>query len=273
VKKLPFIFVLFALICGVARAANLDELIADRAAIERVYYRHRIGATEPFESAVPAADLRRLVERDLAREQALRSRYGEEINSNQIAAEATRIDKTTRAPATLAEIKAALGNDPARIDRSFVKPLLVERDLRSRFENDDAIHASVRRECETARTNLLAARSAGAAPARLVAELMQSHPNAVAKATWSLAPRVAAAQPGAESQTRYLEELPAQLRQVLAAQLRAAGDVSAVIELPQNFLLFVAEEKNEKSLTAACLDLPKQNCDTWLAAQNSNIEK
>jgi hypothetical protein len=67
--------------------------------------------------------------------------------------------------------------------------------------------------------------------------------------------------------TSCFEELPAPLRQVLAVQLRAPGDVSAVIETPESFLLFVAEEKNQTLLTAACLALPKQNCDTWLAGQ------
>jgi hypothetical protein len=274
VKRLLFAFIMLPLICIAAHSATLDELIADRAAIERVYHSHRIGATQPFETALPADALQRLVEKDLAREEALRSRYGIEISTNQIAAEVARINKTTKAPKTLAEIKAALGNDLVRFDRSFVKPILVERLLRLRFENDDALHAPVRRECEMARTNLLVAKSNGTTVAQMVADLKKTHANAVAETTWSLAPHPAehhAASVG--SVTRYFDELPPQLRQVLAAQLLAPGDFSAVIETSEQFLLFVAEEKNDQSLTTACLALPKQDCDSWLAAQSGTFGK
>ena len=51
-------------------------------------------------------DLCRLVARDVAREFALRSRYGVEISAQQITAEVARIESTPRAPETLVEIKA-----------------------------------------------------------------------------------------------------------------------------------------------------------------------
>jgi hypothetical protein len=41
----------------------------------------------------------------------------------------------------------------------------------------------------------------------------------------------------------YFEELPAELQQTLRVQLRQAGEVSAVIETPRNFQLYLAQEK------------------------------
>jgi hypothetical protein len=57
------------------------------------------------------------------------------------------------------------------------------------------------------------------------------------------------------------------LRQVLTVQLRNAGDVSAVIETPETFLLFVAVEKDAAQLSVAGLSIPKQDCDAWVVAQ------
>ena len=48
----------------------------------------------------------------------------------------------------LVEIKAALGNDTNRFARTMARPLLVERLLRDKFDNDDSLHATQRRECE-----------------------------------------------------------------------------------------------------------------------------
>ena len=268
--------IIFALVivgAGLTKGATLDERIADRAAIERVYYAHRTGVTETFEQALPAAELHRLIKRDVARESALRSHYGVEITAAQIAAEVTRIETTTRDPETLAEIKAALGQNATHFADAFAKPIVVERELRARFDNDDALHAAARRECEATRTNLLAAKISGATAAELSAQLKRTHTTAVSQATWSFLARTVETNTPASVGKLYFDELPSQLRQVLAAQLRVPGDVSAVIETPENFLLFITIEKTEAALTAACLTLPKQNLDAWLGTQPFETEK
>lgn len=272
-KTLGFIFYSILFTATLVTAAELDDQITDRAAIERVYHAHRTGTTETFEQALPASDLRRLVERDRAREKALRGRYGVEISSSEVADEVARIERTTHAPGMLAEIKAALGNDPARFAAAFAKPIVVERELRIRFDNDDEVHAALRRECETMRTNLLIAKSAGAAPAALSSQLQYGHTNNIIKTTWSLMARAADTNTDATTKSFYFEDLPAQLKQVLGIQLQAAGDVGAVIETSENFLLFVAEEKTGVRLAVACLALPKQNCDDWLAGQTFEAKR
>src|SRR5258708_127073 len=123
-----------------AWSQDFAALSADRAAIERVYYNHRLGEKPHFDQALPPTTLENLVRLDLRKEAALKKTYGVEITPAMLAAEVQRINTTTRAPEMLAEIKAALGDDAARFASIFAKPILVERLLRQKFDNDDALH-------------------------------------------------------------------------------------------------------------------------------------
>ena len=312
---------------GPSAESDLATLCADRAAIERVYYSHRTGTKPPFEETLPADALRRLVQADLAKEAALKNAYGIEVTPAMLAAEVQRISTTTRAPEVLSELKAALGNDPNRFARTVAKPIVVERLLRNRFENDDGLHAAQRREAEKVREQLLAAKppdsvapprqsaansfatnenstgdraaalSRDAATPRSLAEqrvaiLKSSHSNAVTETTWQLGARTAGTNAPAADELEikkrfgpdaqilssprgvekdrqfYFHDLPADLQRVLRAQLRQAGDVSAVIETSGGFLLYVCKDKSADTLTVATLSLPKRSYEGWLAEQN-----
>src|ERR1035438_6973817 len=153
--------------CTAALADDLAALVRDRAAIEHVYYSHRLGQKPPFEQATPPALIERLLKEDLRKESALRKVYGVVITPDLLEAEVQRITTTTHAPDMLAEIKAALGNDPAKFAQLFAKPFLVERLLREKFNNDEALHAPMRQEAEAVRNQLLkagAAKSEGRNP-------------------------------------------------------------------------------------------------------------
>ena len=153
-------WLLFLLVgCVAAQADDLAALVRDRAAIERVYYNHRLGQKPPFEQATPPALIERLVKEDLRKEVALRKVYGVVITPDLLEAEVQRINTTTRAPEVLAEIKVALGYDPAKFAQAFAKPFLVERLLRDKFDNDEAFHAARRQEAERLRAKLLSASS------------------------------------------------------------------------------------------------------------------
>ena len=65
----------------------------------------------------------------------------------------------------------------------------------------------------------------------------------------------------------YFEDLTPDLQRILRAQLRQAGDVSAVIEIPHGFLLYLAETNTATALTVASLAVPKRSYEEWLAAQ------
>lgn len=279
---------------GALAVNNLSALVADRGAVERVYYEHRLGDKPPFEEVLPAAMLENMVWQDVHKETVLKRVYGVEITPVLLEAEVRRIDSTTRAPEMLAEIKAALGNDPARFGAVFAKPILVERLLRVKFDNDDALHAPQRRRSETMRNELLAAHDPGRDYEKLLALLNHSYSNTVTETTWQLAARPAETNapsadeleikkhfgpeakilsaPHAEGEETkfYFEDLPDELQNVLRVQLRRTGDVSAVIETPRVFLLYVVKEKTEEVLSVAVLALPKRSYEQWLENESED---
>ncbi len=286
-----------------APGADLAALVADRAAIERVYYEHRLGTKPPFEETLPAATLEKLVRADLKKEVVLKRTYGVEITPELVAAEVQRIDGTTRAPEILLELKKALGGDPVRFARSLARPIVAERVLRARFENDDALHLEVRKSGEAARAAAIAARTAGL---ELQKTALKAPPNAAFTETnWQLhsrpegtaapAPATAPVQTkespkstsysieataqiaqvlgggpekaGSEREKAYLEDFPPDLQNLIRLQLKKPGDVSALVEMPNHFLILLALERTESSLRAASMSLPKRSYDDWLAGQ------
>jgi len=274
---------------GADPAANL---LADRAAVERIYYTHRLGDKPPFEEALPADQLRRLVELDLAKEAALKKVYGVEITDVMLQAEVQRINTTTRAPEVLAELKAVLGNDTNRFARTVAKPIVVERLLRERFDNDDQLHAAQRRRAEQTCNELLAAKQNGDGFDQLLRLLKRGHSNAVSETTWQLGARpeekpdaetpdaaeihkrfgpnaqlLSSPPAGAKERKLYFANLPTELQRVLRVQLSQPGDVSAVIETPLVFVVYLCQEKTSETLRVAMLSLPKRSYEQWLAEQ------
>jgi hypothetical protein len=311
-------WLLLLLLCSApAWADDMAMLLRDRAAIERVYYNHRLGQKPPFEEALAPATLEGLARLDLRKEAMLRKAYGVTITPALLDAEVQRINATTRAPEMLAEIKAALGNDPARFAQAFAKPFLVERLLREKFDNDEALHAAQRHDAERVREQLLQAVAADVsrrtnssasserrltsaatadAMAKRLALLKASHSNEVSETTWQLGARPAETNAPADDELdikqrfgpnaqlissprgaerdrkQYFEDLPSELQRVLRLQLRQPGDVSAVIEAPGGFLLFVAKETTDTALTVACPSLPKRSYEQWLSEQTGETK-
>lgn len=259
--------------CSESRADDFNELLADRTAIERVYYNHRTGTKPPFEEVLPVEQLRRLVDRDVTREAALKKYFHIEVATAQVDSEVARINQNTRAPEILVEIKVALGNDTNRFARSFARPIVVERELRERFENDDKLHASMRKEAETVRTELLAARSGAEGLSSQLKCLAKSSMGAVGEHTWEFVHITATQNEASPTKATRFSELPPRLQQVLTTQLRNVGDVSAVVETPSGFLIYLAKERTDTMLTVVSLNLPKLDCDTWLAQQSLSSTK
>jgi hypothetical protein len=183
---------LLLLICSAAgRAEDLAALVRDRATIERVYYNHRLGQKPPFEETLPPSTLADLVQQDLKKEAVLRKTYGVAITPALLEAEVQRINTTTRAPDMLAEIKAALGNDPVKFAQVFAKRILVERELRARFDNDDALHAPQRHEAENIRARLFDVRSSRGHEAQTSnAQASTPHPKQVRASSRRLLPTI-----------------------------------------------------------------------------------
>lgn len=268
--------------------ADFAALVADRVAIEHVYYLHREGNKPPFEEVLPRELADELVNRDLERERALKQK-GIEFGAADIAAEARRIDRASKAPEVLAELKKALDNDPVRFGRTVVKPILVERRLEELYHEDLASHSPVREQAERLRQQLLAVRLDEARPGRLQAlipvgaklvettwrlDAPSGQSNSAAPVKESTASEdyraEATAQwavPGDSEKTASLSELRPELQALLREQLRRPGDVSAVVETDADFVVFVARDRTERLLRAAAIHLPKETYEFWLARQ------
>jgi hypothetical protein len=271
----------------VARADDFAAECADRVAIELVYHEHRTGTKPPFEQVMPRELIEQLTRQDRHKEAVLGKVYGIEITPAMVEAEVRRIDATTRAPEMLAEIKQALGGDPARFARAMARPIVVERELRRLFDNDDALHAPKRREAEQARGKLRAKQPVAGMQEmtwRLTPRpednesASKTHPpppqtkgaaksgsysvDAIAQLAQTLTPP-----PGGKDRKSYFEDLDPELQQILKVQLRKPGDVSAVIETPRGFLVFLAKEKSAEALSAASLSIFKRSYEEWLAHQ------
>lgn len=284
---MKFCPLLLMFLCSFTRAEELAPLAADRSAIEKIYHDHRTGTKPPFEQAMPPALLEQLVQAYLRKESVLQQVYGVEVTPAMVEAEVQRIDTTTRAPEMLAEIKLALGGDRARFARAMARPLVVERLLRQRFENDDTLHAPQRAAADQARQDLRAQRAVegmhdstwlltprpaedtAPAPSTLPPSTTGFQPSTSAsysnQATAQAAQVLAGGPEPVGGKERYFEDLDSELQNVLRVQLQKPGDVSAVIETPTAFLVFQAKEKSAAALTASCLTVPKHNYDDWLA--------
>ena len=288
---------------GLVAVAAVASPVEDRTAIELVYYNHRTGTKPTFAQALPADQIEKLVALEAKKEAVLQRVYGVVITDAMVEAEVRRINETTRAPEVLAELKSALNNDPVRFARSLARPIVVERTLRTRFENDDKLHAPERAKMEELRTRVLGARDASYADRLVIVQ--NAKLGDVPELTWQLAPRpaesrtpappagtststevkarssaysieataqvaqvIASPEKSAGDRERmlYFEDLPPELQNVLRAQLRKSGDVSAVIETPQGFLLYLAKSRTEDTLAVAVLSLPKRSYEEWLAS-------
>jgi hypothetical protein len=230
--------------------------------------------------------------------------YGISITEAQIQAEVNRINNSTRAPEMLAEIKTALGNDPVKFSNTVAKPIIVERILRNKYNNDDTRHANTRKSAETIRGKLLSAKSIGSKTQETILENSAHH---TSKAKWKMIPRpeettkqptpipqtapvkgtasggrysvestVQVAQvlsspekdEGPDEQEFYFEDLHPDLQRVLNIQLQSTGDISAVIERPTGFQLFLLINRTEEEMEVTALTIQKHSYDEWLAEQS-----
>jgi len=274
--------------------------------MERVYHQHRIGADKPFEETMPVSLIQQLVEKDLKKQQILDRVYGISITESQIEAEMQRIDVSTRAPDMLQEIKGALGNDPVRFADTVVRPILVEKILRNKYDNDDARHAATRKTCESIRQNLITAKSEGLNKQKALLE-QAGYPSSTTKwimqkpvaeeaenpppeqlvipvkgtssgGRYSVESTVQMAQaltgpmnvePGRRDEF-YFEDLHPDLQEVLDIQLQNPGDVSAVIERPTRFHLYILSNRTAGAMEAISLTVEKHSYDQWLEEQPDN---
>lgn len=139
-----------------ASAEGFDRLVEDQRRVEDVYWRHTDwpetnGTPKPALAAVLGEDaLRAKVALTLRKLEALRETWGRVPTHREIQDELDRMARTSRRPAMLAELFALLENDPERIATTIVRPIVVDRLLRSLFATDERIHGPERLRAQRA---------------------------------------------------------------------------------------------------------------------------
>lgn len=129
---------------AIARDLSFEERVKAQEAIERVYYRHQLGATRPFELAVPARVIREKVLRSLRLSAAVDRYWSTPITAAALQRELRRMTSLSRMTERLVELEAALDDDSVLIQECLVRPVLAERLARSFFSRDGRIHAAAR---------------------------------------------------------------------------------------------------------------------------------
>jgi len=160
----------------IARPRNLsfEDRVRAQEAIERVYYSHAIGATRPFEEAVPRALVESRVRTYLGQSDALARYWNAIVTMQALERELERIASATRFPERLQEIYASLNHDPMLILECFVRPVLVDRLARAFFAFDERIHGDARLEIERIHSDLAEGRLNPSRPHQLRREVVPS---------------------------------------------------------------------------------------------------
>ena len=124
------------------RTLTFEERVNAQAAIERVYYAHQIGATKPFDQAVPRAVLENKVRKYLEQTVALQTYWKTAVTDETLQRELERMAQGTRMPERLQELYAALGNDAFLIKECLARPALVDRLAHNFYAFDPTMHVS-----------------------------------------------------------------------------------------------------------------------------------
>jgi N-acetylneuraminic acid mutarotase len=137
-----------------ASPLDLDERVNCHGVVEEVYHRHRIWPAAnpepkpPLSAVLPPGELERRAEDSLAMSAALEELWGETLGGRALQTELDRMARDSRRPERLAELYAALHDDPLLVAECLVRPRLAARRLRARYAADEELHAETRRRAQ-----------------------------------------------------------------------------------------------------------------------------
>ena len=143
-----FALAVFAASLASAADLNFEERVQAQLAVERVYYSHQIGATRPFEVAVPRHLAENKVRTYLLQSVALDIFWHTPVTAEMLWREVERQARDTQMPGTLEELYSALGDDPFLIAECIARPALVDRLSRNFYAFDARMHGTARIEAE-----------------------------------------------------------------------------------------------------------------------------
>jgi N-acetylneuraminic acid mutarotase len=240
------------------RTLSFEQRVDAQAAIERVYYAHQIGATRPFEEAVPRAVLESKVRKYLEQTVALQTYWKTAVTDETLQRELERMAQGTRMPERLTELFAALGNDSFLIKECLARPALVDRLAHNFYAFDSTLHASARAQADALHDLLTTGQLSAKAdhPNRTVIELVVGD-EATGPATPSLPLQQRVSQGELQKQRA---ELPA-----------AVGAVSEVKEARDAFTFSVILNETSTGLLVASYSAPKITWDAWWASVHGSL--
>ena len=127
---------------GPGRTLSFEERVWCQRRIEEVYWRHRIwpddnpGAKPRLDERLPDDVIRERVSAYLDKTAALEIFWSRPLTGEQLQAEVARMGRRTKKPAVLAELYAALDNDPLLVAECLARPMLADRLARSLYARD-----------------------------------------------------------------------------------------------------------------------------------------
>jgi N-acetylneuraminic acid mutarotase len=270
--RLPLILALAAAAPGSAsgseRVLSFEDRFACREAIERVYYSHQIGATRPFEEAVPREVLERKVRTSLLQSVALEQWWRTSITAESLERELDRIVRNTRLPERLLEVYSALGNDSVLIQECLARPVLVERLARNFFSRDQRIHSTARREAEELRARLASgsldprAEDSHRSEVEIVREDLDQGRNDA-----GLDSRNA---PGLKDRRLVLS--PLEFDEWRRRAPEQVGQIGVLVEERERFVVSVALEEGLDWARLASYAVPKESWDHWWQSSSLRLD-
>lgn len=251
---------------------SLEERISARRAIEEVYWQHRIwpaanpGVKPPLEAMLPESTLRQQVEDSLRLSEALAGRWQRPITADDLQAELDRMIAESRDLELLAELFAAVGNDPLLAAECLARPLLAERAAHKAFAKDAELHGELQRqvtaELEAYRCGLPLDRGSGTYREMEWVRSGQDRPR------WELM-----AEEGAE---RRLILDPAAWQQ-LSSQLEtlvgkaAPGELGPLRDDDESYAASTLLERTEGRVLIATVSWSKPSFDQWWQEHRSDF--
>jgi len=247
---------------AIALQLNLGERIACQTAIEEVYWRHRatpgLGAPElSFAESVPQAIIRRNAEDAILKSVALERIWGITITGEQLQAELARMASNSKAPDVLAELLAAVGNDPQKAAECLARPLLVDRLIQSNYASDEHFHGELKSRAQT----------------ELTAGVLRSSTGRYSEIEWQ---RGTAKNPHSGVMTLEPAAFDARVRELKrslsgSSGSIAVGRVSALHEDSNRFYAVSILNLDESRIRIASVEWRKVPFDTWWSSTRQEL--
>ncbi len=246
------------------RTLTFEDRVAAQGAIDRVYYSHQIGATRPFEEAVPRTVLEEKVRRYLKQSVALEKFWHTPVTANMLERELERMARGTRLPERLRELYRALGDDPLLIQECLARPTLTDRLSRNFFAFDDRIHAAARNEAEQLRAGLLKDGAAGYAtdPRLREVEAVQVE-DATGRGTRT---------PEKEGKPQRIELTRTELESWRRRAPEHVGEVGEIENEREAFVIHTVVEETPDRIRERRFTVLKRNWDDWWSETSASLD-